>query len=120
MNQNVLPEEINIQQSYKVSLNSISPIPCQNFLVRYAGVTFLIHLDSGATVSFVRLDWALKLKLKILPNGQLASLADKKTQIQSIGEIDILVIVDNEFVLRLRALVVKNLQVDCYAGTKRY
>lgn len=44
-------------------------------------------------------------------------LADEKTRMQSLGEIDILVIVDNTIVLRLRALVVKQLHVQCYAGT---
>ena len=36
---------------------------------------------------------------------------------QSLGEIDILVIAEGKIVLRLRALVVKHLQVDVYAGT---
>ena len=34
----------------------------------------------------------MKLKLSINPNDQLALLADKKTQMKSLGEIDITVL----------------------------
>ena len=111
------PARINLTESYKLSLNSITPIAVQNFIAKFVESEFQIHLDSGATVSFIRLQFAIKLKLEVKPNGQLAMLADEKTRMQSLGEIDILVTTHDKIVLRLRALVVKQLQVDCYAGT---
>ena len=66
----------------------------------------------------MRLDVAKRLKLDILPNGQLALLADKVSQMKSLGEVNILV-TENEtgkVVLRLRALIVENLGVECYGG----
>ena len=79
---------------------------------------FKIHLDSGATVSFIRLELAKKLKLKLLPNHQLAMLADKRHQIASLGEINITVTETEtkNVLLRLRALVVENLNVQVYGG----
>ena len=60
----------------------------------------------------------MKLKLSIHHNGQLALLADKKTQMRSLGEIDITVLETStqNIILRLRALVVSNLGVECYGG----
>ena len=104
-------------ESYGTCLNSITPIPVQNFLVSFAEASFLVHLDSGATVSFIRLQLAESLNINIKPNGQLALLADEKTRMKSLGEIDILIIVGGKIILRLRALVVKQLQVQVYAGT---
>ena len=43
-------------------------------------------------------------------------LADQKTRMASLGEVDFLVTLDN-IQLRIRALVMKNLQADCFAGT---
>ena len=109
--------KIKFPELYETSLNSITPVPCQNFIVKYYGEIFLIHLDSGATVSFIKHDLIVRLKIRIKPNGQLAMLADEKTRMQSLGEIDVLVTVEDKIVLRLRALVVKHLHVQVYAGT---
>ena len=67
-------------------------------------------------MSFIRLDIATRMGLKILPNGQLAQLADEVTRMASLGEIDVEHRHDN-IILRLRALVMKKLQADCFAGT---
>ena len=98
-------------------LNSITPVPSQSFIVNYQDTAFEIHLDSGATVSFIKLQLAQSLNITIYPNGQLAQLADEKTRMQSLGEINILITTNGTILLRLRALVVKQLQVGCYAGT---
>ena len=62
----------------------------------------------------MKLETAQRLGVKILPNGQLALLADEKTRMQSIGEINALVNLGH-IVLRMRALIVNHLQVECYA-----
>lgn len=111
------PQKINILEYYSPTLNSITPIPSQSILVQHSGTEFIVHLDSGATVSFVTLRLAQSLNINIKPNGQLALLADEKTRMQSLGEVNILVLTGGRIVLRLRALVVKQLQVACYAGT---
>ena len=94
------------------------PVPSQALTVKYKNAPFRVDLDSGATVSFIREDIAMKLKLSIHHNGQLALLADKKTQMRSLGEIDITVLETStqNIILRLRALVVSNLGVECYGG----
>ena len=97
----IYPGEINPLESYQTSINSITPIPCQSFMVKFFGATFLVHLDSGATVSFITLRLARSLNIKIKANGQLALLADEKTRMQSLGEIDILIMTGGTIVLRL-------------------
>ena len=84
--------------------------------VRYNKYDFNITLDSGATVSYMKLDVANRLNLQIHPNNQLALLADQKTRMASLGEIDIVVCFVN-IQLRLRALVMKDLQSECFGGT---
>lgn len=74
-----------------------------------------ITLDSGATVSFIRLDTATALNLKILPNNQLATLADEKTKLASLGEVNI-TLKRGPITANLRALVVKNLQAPIFGG----
>ena len=97
-------------------MNRLVPIPSQILAVKYGQYHLDITLDSGATVSYLRLDKALELKVPIYPNNQLALLADMKTRMSSVGEIDILVTIEN-IQLRLRALVMKHLQAVCFGGT---
>ena len=75
-----------------------------------------ITLDSGATVSYLRLDKAKQLGLAIYPNNQFALLADMRTRMESLGEVDFLVTIEG-IQLRLRALVMENLQTECFGGT---
>lgn len=77
---------------------------------------FHITLDSGATVSFIRKSYADKHKIPILPNNQLALLADDKTRMTSLGEIDIK-LQRGSLEVRLKALVMEKLQADCFGGT---
>ena len=117
---------INVTQSYNCSslvqnnsvlLSTLTPIPSQTIDSIFNNVVLTITLDSGATLSFIRLDVALKLGLTIRPNGQLAILADEKTRMISKGEIDITVVINGKIALRLRALVMEQLQSDCFGGT---
>jgi len=79
---------------------------------------FDITIDGGATVSFISTTLAELLKLSIMPNGELARLADKRYRIQSKGEVDFCITeVSTGVSLRMRALVMDNLAVDCYGGT---
>ena len=91
-------------------------IPNQIITVNYNEKKLNVTLDSGATVSYLRKDSVQRLKLPILPNNQLALLADMKTRMKSIGEVDFLVSLGN-IQLRLRALVMENLQAECFGGT---
>ena len=64
------------------------------------------------------LERARQLSLKILPNGDYASLADKRHKSQSMGEVDLCVTeVTTNAQLRLRALVMEHLAAECYGGT---
>ena len=94
----------------------ITSIPSQVLLVQYNNLPFNITLDSGATVSYVKLDVATRLKLDIKPNSQLALLADQKTRMASLGEVNVVVCLEN-IQLRLSALVMRHLQAECFGGT---
>ena len=66
----------------------------------------------------MKLELALALHLNIMPNGELARLADKRHRSQSLGEVDICVTeVTTKAQLRIRALLMEHLAVDCYGGT---
>ena len=99
-------------------VGSITPIPSLFLRVSLGSHRFDITLDGGATVSFITLQLARSLNLPIKPNGELARLADKRFRIQSQGEVDFCVVeVSTKVALRVRALVMENLAVDCYGGT---
>ena len=89
------------------------PIPSQVLRTKYGTKELSITLNSGATVSYLKLEKAHELDLSILPNNQLALLADK---IASVGEVDFLVTVC-DIKPRIRALVMRDLQADCFGCT---
>ena len=95
---------------------TIISIPSQVFRVSYNSIPFNITLDSGATVSYMKLEVAIRLGVNIQPNNQLALLADQKTRMSSLGEIDIVIHI-NDILMRLRALVMRDLQAECFGGT---
>ena len=96
--------------------NRIIPIPSQVLETQFKNVKLPITLDSGATLSFIRLDLVNELMIPLRPNSQLATLADQQTLITAVGEIDVQVQFQN-IPLRLRALVVQKLQAPCFGGT---
>ena len=98
------------------TLNRLEPIPSQIILVSCNNNFLQITLDSGATVSYIQLQKALSLDLVIKPNNQLALLADQQTRMASLGEVDFIVTLDN-IQMRVRALVMKKLQSECFGGT---
>ena len=97
----------------------MEPIPSQIILVSCNNHSLQITLDSGATVSYIQLQRALSLDLVIKPNNQLALLADQQTRMASLGEVDFIVTLDN-IQMRVRALVMKKLQAECFGGTTFY
>ena len=101
-----------------VNLGAIIPVPSQAMTVSFGKIPFKIDLDSGATVSFISQQTVDKLQIPVKPNGQLAILADQKSRMKSLGEINIIVteMSTQNVVLRLRALVVQELGVACYGG----
>ena len=76
-------------------LNRLACIPSQILLVKYKNHSLQITLDTGATVSYIRRSKAVELGLQILPNDQLALLADQCTKMVSQGEVDFLVSLGN-------------------------
>ena len=96
-------------------LSRIAPIDSQVLTVYYGNFPLNITLDSGATVSFVLKSTCDKLKIKTLPNGQLARLGDGCTLLASQGEIDVN-LTRNKWSVRLRAIVVDKLNSECYGG----
>ena len=85
---------------------------------KFRGKVFPVTFDNGATVSFIREDLAIALGLKFQPNAQLASLADSRYRIKSLGEVNFIVTekTTGKALLRIRALIMKNLAVPCYGG----
>ena len=96
--------------------NRLVPIPSQILSVEFNQKVLQITLDSGATVSYIRHSEVKRLKLNVAPNNQLALLADRKTRMASMGEVDFDVTLRN-INLRPRALVMQDLQADCFGGT---
>ena len=84
------------------TLNRLESIPSQILETKYNILVFKITLDSGATVSYIRLSEVHRLAIKVSPNDQLALLADMKTRMASLGEVDYTVSLGN-ILLRIRA-----------------
>ena len=98
------------------TLRRLTPIPSQILTLFNKDKPFHITLDTGATVSFIKQSYALAHAIPIKPNNQLALLADDKTRMASLGEIDTQ-LTRGPITARLRALVMENLQADCFGGT---
>ena len=100
-------------------LRTLKPVPSMALKVKAFGVLFTITLDSGATVSFMSRRLCELMGVQIRPNGQLATLADPRYQVRSAGEVDFIVTetTTGKALLRVRALVMEKLAVDCYGGT---
>ena len=101
-------------------LRTLTSVPSMPLAVKSKdGKTFTITLDSGATVSFMSRELCIRLGLEIRPNGQLATLADPNFSVKSVGEVDFVVTecTTGKILLRMRALVMDQLAVDCYGGT---
>ena len=101
-------------------LRTLTSVPSMPLAVKSReGNLFIITLDSGATVSFMSKRLCIELGLDIRPNGQLATLADPKFRVKSVGEVDFVVMEcsTGTALRRLRALVLEELAVDCYGGT---
>ena len=88
-----------------VQIGMITPVSSQIIEVQFRGSQLPITLDSGATLSFIRRDWADKLNIQVMPNTQLETLADQLTTIQALGEIDIMV-GSGQYELRLLAQLI--------------
>ena len=99
-----------------MSLNKITCIPSQRLSVTYNSVNLDITLDTGATVSYIRQSKVIELGVNVFPNNQLALLADQQTRMSSKGEVDFVANLGN-IKLRIRALVMDQLQAECFGGT---
>lgn len=100
----------------KVSCNYIEPVPTQILSLKDKNDHDIhITLDTGATVSYIKLEVAKSYNLKIGPNAQLSKLADGKTKMPAIGEIDEH-FYRNDWSVRFNAIVVKDLHADIIGG----
>ena len=119
--QSIIPSEnINISHDFsdqQPSVNVINPVPTQTFTATdNNGTNLHLDLDSGATVSYAKLSAVKRHNFNIKPNSQLSSLADGKTKMASVGEIDE-TLTRNNFKVRFHAIVATNLHCDFIAGT---
>ena len=96
--------------------NYIQPVPSQALTMQDSrGKNIHIELDSGATVSYAKLDAVQKHGFKIYQNSQTSRLADGKTLLPAIGEIDV-TLHRNNFTVRFHAIVTKDLNFDFLGG----
>ena len=97
--------------------NVIQPVPTQ-ILTLQDDKNRPIHLDldSGATVSYAKYDSVLYRNFIMNPNSQISFLADGKSKMPAVGEIDV-TLHRNGWSVRLHAIVTKNLHTDFVAGT---
>ena len=96
--------------------NFIQPIPTQTLTVQDQNNQDIhLDLDTGATVSYVKLSAVKSHGFKIRPNSQLSNLADGKTKMKAIGEIDE-IFYRNSWQVRFHAIVTQNLHCNFVAG----
>ena len=96
-------------------LNHISPVPSQLLTLFQDDKIVHIDLDSGCWVSCVTLKFAKEMNWTILPNSQLAKLADDKTILKSVGEISE-TLNRNNWQVQFRALVLEDLHTAAIGG----
>ena len=109
-----LPEKSEDQSI--TACNFIQPVPTQILSLQdKANNDIHVTLDSGATVSYIKLNVAKKYDLKIRPNDQLSKLADGKTKMPAVGEIKE-TFFRNEWSVIFHAIVVKDLHADIIGG----
>ena len=96
-------------------ISFISPVPSQILTLFQDNRIVHIDLDSGCWVSCVKADFAKEMGWKILPNSQLAKIADDKTILKSIGEINEN-FKRNNWQVNFRALVLSHLHTDVIGG----
>ena len=98
------------------SCNFIEPIPTQCLTVQDSNNrTVNLDLDTGATVSYAKLSIVKAHGFTIRPNSQLSNLADGKTKLISLGEIDE-IFHRNSWSVRFHAIVTQHLHCDFVAG----
>ena len=96
--------------------NFIKPVPSQILTLQDKnGKNVNIELDTGATVSFIKLSTAKQHNFQIKPNNQLSNLADGKTKLPSEGEIDE-IFYRNNFQVRFHAIVTRDLHTSFVGG----
>ena len=96
-------------------LSYISPVPSQILTLFQNNKIVHIDLDSGCWVSCVKLQFAKEMNWKIYPNSQLARLADDKTILKSVGEINE-ILTRNNWTVNYRALVMLDLHTNAIGG----
>ena len=107
---------VNYQQVDSFShVNFISPVPSQILTLYQKDKIVHVDIDSGCLVSCVRLDFVKEMEWTIKPNSQLAKLADDKTVLKSIGEIDE-TLTRNNWKVQLKALVLTELHTKVIGG----
>ena len=98
------------------AVNFIKPVPTQTFTAEdKMGKNIHMDLDTGATVSYAKLSAVKYHNFTIKHNSQLSNLADGKTKMPSVGEIDE-TLNRNNFKVRYNAIVVKDLHCDFVGG----
>ena len=112
--------EDSLQQSqenviYDSKISYINPVPSQLLTLFQDNRIVHIDLDSGCWVSCAKLEFVKKMKWKILPNLQLAKLADDKTILKAVGEIN-QTFSRNNWTVNYRALVINELHTDMIGG----
>ena len=96
--------------------NYIQPVPSQALTLQdQRGNNIHIEIDSGATVSYAKLEAVQRHGFIINNNTQVSRLGDGKTLLPSLGEIDV-VLYRNNFKVRFHAIVTKNLNFDFLGG----
>ena len=104
------------QQVESTSLvNFISPVPSQILTLFQNDKIVHVDIDSGCWVSCVKAEFVKSMSWKIQPNSQLAKLADDKTILKSIGEVDE-ILTRNNWKVHFKALVLTELHTNVIGG----
>lgn len=114
---NIVDKNVNVHNfSQSPTCNFIQPISTQVLTVQDKNNKDVnLDMDSGATVSYAKLSAVISHGFKIKPNSQLSALADGKTKMPAIGEIDE-TFFRNSWSVRFHAIVCKDLHCNFVAG----
>ncbi len=115
-NSKVDNSESNSNFSKSLTCNFIQPVASQTLSVQDTNKKdIFLDLDSGATVSYAKLSNVQAHGFQIKPNSQLSKLADGKTKMAAIGEIDE-ILYRNNWCVRYHAIVTENLHCPFVVG----
>ena len=101
----------------KVEIQRVNVMRSPAFPVKINKVDVAAVIDSGATGSMIQLSIAEMANLRIYPTKHMAEQADGYSNLQVVGEVHTNIVLDDDLVIPISAVVVTALKEDILIGT---